>query len=126
LIFSNSCLGLAPEHEQEIGHLSGKQAASLAALAPHPRQSGKMIGYRATRAGRPEVKRAVFLGAMAAVRYNPALKDVYQRLIKNGKNPSSPSPPSCENSSSSLERDAFRLKRITLWLLVFPRDSDLR
>jgi uncharacterized protein len=25
-----------------------------------------------------------------------------------------------------LERDAFRLKRITLWLLVFPRDSDLR
>jgi transposase len=71
----------------ELGAMSGRQAASLAGLAPHPHQSGQRDGYRRTRGGRPEVKRALFMAAMAARNHNPTLKAVYQRLVANGKKP---------------------------------------
>ena len=71
----------------ELGAMSGRQAASLAGLAPHPYQSGQRNGYRRTRGGRPEVKRALFMAAMAARNHNPTLKAVYERLLQNGKKP---------------------------------------
>lgn len=71
----------------ELGAMTGRQAASLAGLAPHPHQSGQRDGYRRTRGGRPEVKRALFMAAMAARNHNPTLKAVYQRLVANGKKP---------------------------------------
>ncbi len=71
----------------EIGSMTGRQAASLAGLAPHPCQSGQRDGYRRTRGGRPEVKRALFMAAMAARNHNPTLKVVYERLLHNGKKP---------------------------------------
>jgi transposase len=71
----------------ELGSMTGRQAASLAGLAPHPFQSGQRDGYRRTRGGRPEVKRALFMAAMAARNHNPALSAVYHRLVQNGKKP---------------------------------------
>lgn len=71
----------------ELGAMTGRQAASLAGLAPHPHQSGQRDGYRRTRGGRPEIKRALFMAAMAARNHNTKLKTVYQRLIDNGKKP---------------------------------------
>lgn len=71
----------------ELGTMTGRQAASLAGLAPHPHQSGQRDGYRRTRGGRPELKRALFMAAMAARSHNPTLKAVYQRLVANGKKP---------------------------------------
>jgi transposase len=76
-------IGLMPE----LGSLSRRQAASLAGLAPHPRQSGQTDGYRKTRGGRPEVKRALFMAALVAARHNPQLKTFYDRLCTNGKKP---------------------------------------
>lgn len=71
----------------ELGHLSRRQAASLAGVAPHPRQSGKQQAYRRTSGGRPEVKEALFIAALVAVRRGPTFKSFYQRLIDNGKKP---------------------------------------
>lgn len=71
----------------ELGTLGRKQAASLAGLAPHPRQSGSTNAYRRTRGGRPELKRALFMAALSAVRYCPTLRSFHQRLIANGKKP---------------------------------------
>lgn len=71
----------------ELGTMTRRQAASLAGLAPHPHQSGQRDGYRHTRGGRPEVKRALFMAAMAARNHNPTLRAVYQRLVANGKKP---------------------------------------
>lgn len=71
----------------ELGMLTRRTAASLAGLAPHPNQSGGRNGYRRTRGGRPEVKRALFMAAMSARRHNPQLRTRYQRLIDNGKKP---------------------------------------
>jgi len=70
-------------------------------LAPHPKQSGETDAYRRTRDGRAEVKRVLFMAALAARKHNPTLKAFYQRLVQVGKNPSSRSPQSRENSSSS-------------------------
>lgn len=71
----------------ELGQLDRKQIASLAGLAPHPKDSGKTQGYRATRGGRSNIRRALFMAAMAAIIHNPMLKEFYSRLIQNGKKP---------------------------------------
>lgn len=78
-----SLLALMPE----LGTMDRKKAASLAGLAPHPRQSGTMDGYRSTRGGRPEVKKVLFMAALTASRYEPKLAAFYQRLIARGKKP---------------------------------------
>jgi transposase len=71
----------------ELGSLERKQAAALAGLAPHPRQSGAADAYRSTRGGRPAVKRALFMAALVAARHNKELSEFYKRLVKNGKKP---------------------------------------
>lgn len=70
----------------ELGTLQRKQITSLAGLAPHCQDSGKMSGYRRQRGGRPEIKRALFLPALTAVRFDPDLKKAYENKIANGKN----------------------------------------
>lgn len=74
-------------HMPELGTLSRRQVASLAGLAPHPRQSGKYQGYRRVSGGRKDVKRALFMAAMVASRRNPEMVIVYKRLKENGKKP---------------------------------------
>lgn len=71
----------------ELGTLSRRAAAALGGVAPHPDQSGGREGYRRTRGGRPEVKRTLFMAAMAAARHNPLLHAFHQRLIAAGKKP---------------------------------------
>lgn len=69
----------------EIGTLSGKQAAALAGLAPVARDSGTTHHQRHIRGGRPALRRALYMAALSAARYNPALKDLRQRLRDKGK-----------------------------------------
>lgn len=71
----------------ELGNLTRRRAAALAGLAPHPNQSGKADAYRPTRGGRPEIKRVIFMAAIAAARHNPDIKPFYDNLIANGKKP---------------------------------------
>lgn len=71
----------------ELGRVDRRGAASLAGVAPHPRQSGLHDGYRNTRGGRPEVKRTLFMAALAASRHHPELSHFHKRLRANGKRP---------------------------------------
>jgi transposase len=71
----------------ELGSLARRQAAALAGLAPHPKQSGEADGYRRTRGGRPEVKRVLFMAALSARKHNPNLKAFFERLVQAGKKP---------------------------------------
>jgi transposase len=71
----------------ELGSLSRRQAAALAGLAPHPRDSATTSRYRRTKGGRPEVKQTLFLAALAAIRHTPTLRAFYKRLCDNGKKP---------------------------------------
>jgi len=71
----------------ELGTIDNKQIAALAGLAPHPHQSGAEYRYRRTRGGRPEVKKTLFMAAMAARRHNPELAAFFNRLVARGKKP---------------------------------------
>lgn len=69
----------------ELGTLDNKQAASLAGLAPHVRQSGQWKGKSSIRGGRANVRQALYMPALVAARFNPDLKAKYQQLIAAGK-----------------------------------------
>jgi len=69
----------------ELGTLDRRQAAALAGLAPFTRQSGKWRGKSFIGGGRTHVRCALFMAALSAARYNPALKLFHQRLIQAGK-----------------------------------------
>jgi transposase len=69
----------------ELGTLDGKQVASLAGLAPMSRQSGKWQGKERIQGGRTFLRRAIYMPALVATRYNPDLKAKYDQLIRAGK-----------------------------------------
>lgn len=69
----------------ELGSLDRRQAAALAGLAPFTRQSGQWRGKSFIGGGRAHVRCALFMAALSAARYNPALKLFHQRLIAAGK-----------------------------------------
>jgi transposase len=71
----------------ELGSLNRRQAAALAGLAPHPRQSGNSDPYRRTAGGRPEIKRILFMAALSAARHHPKLRTFFLKLTSNGKKP---------------------------------------
>lgn len=69
----------------ELGHVSGKAIAALVGLAPFAQESGRWRGHRHIRGGRHAVRRALYLGAMTGIRYNPVLCQYYARLLAAGK-----------------------------------------
>ena len=69
----------------ELGALSRHQIASLVGVAPLNRDSGSMRGRRTVYGGRAQVRAALYMATLAAVRCNPALKDFYLRLRSMGK-----------------------------------------
>ena len=69
----------------ELGTLGRGKIAALVGLAPMNRDSGTLRGRRMIVGGRPEVRSALYLATLSAVRYNPALKVFYGRLRAAGK-----------------------------------------
>ena len=72
-------------HMPELGQMNRQQAAALAGLAPWTRESGTMKGIRCIGGGRPEVRLALYMSALSAVRSNPVLREFYLRLRAKGK-----------------------------------------
>lgn len=69
----------------ELGTLSRREIAALVGLAPFNRDSGKMRGRRSIFGGRAEVRRTLYMAALTAIRFNPAIKRFYNRLVEAGK-----------------------------------------
>lgn len=69
----------------ELGGLDAGEAAALAGLAPVVRQSGRWTGRAFIRGGRANVRRALYMPALVAARFNDDLKAVYDRLRAAGK-----------------------------------------
>jgi transposase len=70
----------------ELGAVTNKQAAALAGLAPYDDDSGQRRGVRHVRGGRACVRSALYLAALSAARYNPALRAFKERMEGRGKN----------------------------------------
>ena len=69
----------------ELGSLSRGQCAALAGLAPYDDDSGTHQGPRSIKGGRVQVRNALYMAALSASRFNPVLKEVYQRLLNANK-----------------------------------------
>lgn len=69
----------------ELGALGNGQAASLAGLAPVARQSGQWTGRAFIRGGRANVRQALYMPALVAMRFNSDLRAKYEKLIAAGK-----------------------------------------
>lgn len=69
----------------ELGKLNRRQIAALVGLAPFNRDSGKFRGQRHIWGGRAAVRSVLYMPALAAIRWNPAIKTFYNRLIEAGK-----------------------------------------
>jgi transposase len=69
----------------ELGQLNRQEVAALAGLAPFNRDSGKKRGRRRIFGGRKGVRRVLYMACLSAIRFNPVLRKMYERLTKNGK-----------------------------------------
>ena len=69
----------------ELGTLDRRQIAALVGVAPFNRDSGTLRGKRTVWGGRARVRAALYMGALVASRFNPVIRDFYQRLRAAGK-----------------------------------------
>jgi transposase len=69
----------------ELGSDSRGAISSLVGVAPLNHDSGSHRGVRFIRGGRGNVRCALYMGTLSAVRWNPALQVVYERLVLAGK-----------------------------------------
>lgn len=54
-------------------------------MAPFNHDSGTFRGKRAIRGGRTSVRCVLYMAALAAIRFNPVLRNFAERLRKTGK-----------------------------------------
>ena len=69
----------------ELGVLNRGEIAALVGVAPFNRDSGTLRGKRKVWGGRGQVRAALYMAALVATRYNPVLREFYQRLCAAGK-----------------------------------------
>jgi len=69
----------------ELGTLNKAEAAALAGLAPRNHDSGSFRGQRHIAGGRSAVRTGLWMPTLVATRYNPILREFYQRLRAKGK-----------------------------------------
>ena len=69
----------------ELGTLSRQKIAALVGVAPINRDSGTFRGRRTIFGGRATVRSALYMATLSAIRFNPAIKAFYQRLVLQGK-----------------------------------------
>lgn len=81
----NACTLLA--RLPELGRLDKKKISALVGLAPLNRDSGTYRGRRTIFGGRADVRAALYMASLSAVRHNPVIRVFYERLVHAGKLP---------------------------------------
>lgn len=71
----------------ELGQLDRRSIAALVGVAPVNHDSGKMRGRRSIQGGRADVRTALYMATITAIRCNPVLKAFHQHLRQAGKPP---------------------------------------
>ena len=77
------------EIEEIRGAVSARQLAAYAGLTPAERTSGSSVHHppRLAKTGNSRLRRALYLPAIVAMRYNPAIQALAERLRARGKRP---------------------------------------
>lgn len=70
-------------------YASARQLAAFAGLAPRLHESGSSVKRKArlSKIGAPRLRKALYFPAIAAIKYNPYVKDLSERLRARGKCP---------------------------------------
>ena len=71
----------------ELGRFSRQRICALVGVAPYDDTSGEWHGRHRILGGRAEVRRVLYMATLTAVRFNPVLRDYYQRLLTRGVPP---------------------------------------
>jgi transposase len=69
----------------ELGTLNRQRISKLVGVAPLNCDSGQQRGVRHIFGGRARVRCMLYMAALTALRFNPIIKEFYQRLIAKGK-----------------------------------------
>jgi transposase len=69
----------------ELGALNRKRIAALVGVAPFNRDSGTYRGRRCIWGGRGSIRAVLYMGTLAATRFNPVIRAFYLRLCAAGK-----------------------------------------
>ena len=69
----------------ELGAMDKRQTAALAGLAPIARQSGTWKGKSFIRGGRSNLRQALYMPALVAIRFNEEMATKYKTMIEKGK-----------------------------------------
>jgi len=80
-MFQAAALALLPE----LGQLNRQQIAKLVGVAPLNHDSGQTHGKRKIYGGRGQMRVALYMATLSAVRWDPALRAHYQQLRARGK-----------------------------------------
>jgi transposase len=80
-MFQASALALLPE----LGQLNRQQIAKLVGVAPLNHDSGQTQGKRKIYGGRGQMRVALYMATLSAVRWEPTLRAHYQQLRARGK-----------------------------------------
>lgn len=66
---------------------SAEQVAAYLGVVPIEKRSGTSVNYRAklSKAGPPEIRAKLYIAALTAIRFNPHVKALYERLLLKGK-----------------------------------------
>jgi transposase len=69
----------------ELGQLNRQEIAALVGVAPYDFKSGKFAGKSRIWGGRKDIRGALYMAAMTAIRCNPAIHRFAARLAEKGK-----------------------------------------
>ena len=69
----------------ELGTLNRHQISKLVGVAPLNRDSGPQRGTRHIYGGRARVRSILYMATLSATRFNPVIKEFYQRLLAKHK-----------------------------------------
>jgi transposase len=85
----------------ELGQLDRRRIAALVGVAPINRDSGQMRGKRTLAGGRADVRNALYMATLAAIRWNPVISKHYKSLVERGVQRKSRLSPACDAFSAS-------------------------
>lgn len=69
----------------ELGRLNRQRISKLVGVAPLNCDSGQQRGVRHIFGGRARIRSLLYMAALTAMRFNPVIKQFYQRLLGKGK-----------------------------------------
>jgi transposase len=69
----------------ELGQLDRRRVAALVGVAPVNRDSGQRRGKRTIAGGRADVRNALYMATLAAIRWNPVISRHYKSLVERGR-----------------------------------------